>query len=239
MSKRLFTIFFLTYFSVLTLSLVALFVLRDNFLLHVFHYGVILALFSLGILIIVLSKVEIFKVKKDKKNSQQQFSVFTKELIETYKHMGTVNRQLEMIKGLVRSSSLTQEEVNQSNLRNILINILSSAAASIRADWGLLRFVDIKKGRTITEFDFNRDKKPANISNRDLLNYLEKKKWHKKYFFVIPDERERETIAFIVFPKTPEIMEADDSFLKTFVNQAQLIFLAFQNKILKRNNKKK
>jgi len=238
MNKKFLRFYFIAYFAILLFAVVVPFLASEFFWVHFSHYAVIATLFCLGILALTYTQAELFRARRGKKSDQQKFTAFTSELIDTYKHMGTVNRQLEMTKGLIRSSAIAKADINQQGIRNILQNILESAAFSIKAPWGLLRFVETKAGRTLTEFRFSAGKKDIpNVANISLLAYLRQKKWHQNYFFVIPDERERETVAFIVFPKTQKVLGADDSFLKIFVNQAQLIFLAFQDTIIKQKNK--
>lgn len=234
MAKNFIKLFLVLYFSILVFSFVTPFFITGGFWLHFIHYGTIAFLFSLGILVFIMSQIEIFKAKSLKKENQQDFAAFTKELIETYKHMGTVNRQLEMTKSLISSSALSKEDLNPQGIKNLLQNILDSAAFSVASSWAVLRFINVEQGRTLTEFSFNNSKKEIpNISNTALIDYLNHKKWSKNYFFVIPDEREREIVAFIIMPKNNKVLEADDSFLKIFVNQAQLIFLAFRKTITK------
>lgn len=229
---------FLFFYLIVLIAAVAFPLVIDNqYLLLIASYALLLLLFSLGVFILIFNQANFIDAQKKERKASQQTKAFTGELIEIYKHMGKVNRQLEMIKGLVNSSSITEGGLSPSGLKQVLNNILSSAAISIKADWALMRFIDPKDNRTLTEFSYHREKdKVRNISNKALMDYMKEKKRHPRYFFVIPDEREEKFATFLIFPKTEEILEADDSFLKAFCNQAQLIFVAFNDKFIKTNH---
>ncbi len=229
-------IFLFLYFVLLVTAIALPLIIQNQHLLLVANYILLLFLFSFGIFVLIFNQANFVDVQKKERSAARQTTAFTGELIETYKHMGKVNRQLEMIKGLVNSSSITEADLSQVGLRQALNNILSSAATSIKADWGLMRFIDQKDHRTLTEFRYRLEKdRLVNISNKALVDYMRAKKWNSRYFFVIPDEREKNFATFLIFPKTKDVLEADDSFLKAFCNQAQLIFMAFHDKLIKTN----
>ncbi|OGF46666.1 MAG: hypothetical protein A2231_06000 [Candidatus Firestonebacteria bacterium RIFOXYA2_FULL_40_8] len=242
MKKRSTKIIFLVYFLTLFLSFALPFFITGGFWVHFVHYSTILLLFSLGVLLAILNKIEIFEIKKREKEKQENLSAFTEELIDAYKHLGTVNRQLEMIKGLIGSSAFSHEEINRANLNKVLLNNLSSVVASIRAKWGVLRFIDVEKGKTLSQFVFApkgaENTKLPKIDNSDLIDYLKEKKWHPKLFFVTPDEKDRRFVVLIILPKTKKLLEIDDTFLRIFTNQAQLIFTSFSEIIINGDKKK-
>ena len=233
--QRLFYVFVYLYFLLIILMIISEVFSRENspiffagysFLIHVVVLGLTIFMAFLG-LFLMRSRADI--AEKEKDGLHQKINASTRELIAAYQHMGLVNRQIETIKEIISNSPLKESEINKKNFELILLNILSSAAASAGAEWGILRFFDIKKNATVAEIVFNsHHPKTPNISNDILIGYLKNIDAPIQYFLITPDEKNETATAFFIFPKVGTLgHNIDKPFLKVFANQAQLIFLAF------------
>ena len=162
-----------------------------------------------------------------------------KELIDSYRYIGQVNRQIEMLKSLSNQTSMTLVHA-ESYRKDLLQSIVSNAAAVCGSRRALLRFVDLAKLRTDSEtYHAISAKEALKISNKELRSLHESNLSHafiktdegKTVLAVASDRKQSAVRAFLVFSvEDAPISDVEVSLLKVFANQAELVFSNLQRK---------
>jgi len=155
-----------------------------------------------------------------------------RELIESYKYIGSINRQVNVLKDLANTTSL--ELVERDTLtKDIIASLLANAAASVGTPTAFIRYLDIEKGRTDHEVLHSLEGITSlKIANKDLMNLHASGATHAyirsetgREFLVVPsDHRDVSVKAFILARSDSSTAETDISLLKVFANQADLIY---------------
>jgi len=162
-----------------------------------------------------------------------------KELIDSYRYIGQVNRQIDMLKKLSNQTSMTLVDA-AAYRKDLLQSIVSNAAAVTGSRRALLRFADIAKLRTDSETYFSiGNSKPLKISNHELRGVHENGMSHAfvdseeghSVLVVASDRKSSLVRAFLIFSveETP-ISDVEVSLLKVFVNQAELVYFNLNEK---------
>ncbi|MCI0479901.1 hypothetical protein L0Y59_05125 [Candidatus Uhrbacteria bacterium] len=156
-----------------------------------------------------------------------------RELVESYRYIGSVNRQVNVLKELVNQTSV---EIVEKDLlkKDILTSLLANAAASVGAHTAFIRYVDLGKGRTDHEVLHSHEGiEQMKVSNKDLLRIHDSGAAHAyinsecgKELLVVPsDHQDVDVKAFLLtLSDPPNGTDQDTSLLKVFVNQAELIY---------------
>ncbi len=202
---------------------------------------------ELLIFIFGLSGIAIFMLyerlmeKKEKENQEMIDACehAKKELVSSYQYIGSVNRQLEVLKKLVNDTSVSMYD--QAKLsKDLLKSLVTAASVSFGGAPSLLRFVYLEKLRTDREFmhpNGNVNKSlPFNVSNKDLKaahdqGSITKVTQDGKQLILVPsDSRNANMKAFLIIQELPG-SEFDVSVLKVFVNQAELVYRALRKDV--------
>lgn len=165
-----------------------------------------------------------------------------RELVESYRYIGSMNRQINVLKELANTTSLEIVESDKLT-KDILTSLLANAAASVGARTAFIRYLDVTKGRTDHEVLHSLDGiNILKVKNSDLLQLHESgaaqayiRSETGSEFLVVPsDHRDVPIKAFLLTLKEPGgEADADTSLLKVFANQAELIYHS-----LKKHNEK-
>ncbi len=195
---------------------------------------VLIFIFGLaGILIFALYHRVIENKEKEREVVENERERIKRELVESYEYIGSINRQVNVLKDVANKTSLEIVE-KEKFTKDILISLLANAAASVGAKTAFVRFLDLDKGRTTHEVLHSLEGITVlKIPNKDLLQ-IHETGVHQAYitsecgrkFFVVPsDHREISEKAFLLTLLGPIISdEVDTSLLKVFANQAELIY---------------
>jgi hypothetical protein len=156
-----------------------------------------------------------------------------RELIESYQYIGSVNRQVNLLKELANKTSLEIVESEKLS-KDIMASLLANAAASVGAQTAFIRFLDVEKGRTDHEVLHSLEGiKTLKVSNKELLNAHAAGVSHAfirsecgRELIVVPsDHRDVPVKAFLLTLAAPDMArDMDTSLLKVFANQAELIY---------------
>lgn len=168
-----------------------------------------------------------------------------RELVESYEYIGSMNRQVNVLKELANQTSLEIVE-KDSMSKDILASLLANAAASVGAQTAFIRYVDLAKGRTDHELLHSLEGiQNLKIANKDLMHVHDTGAGHAfitsetgREFLVVPsDHRDVDVKAFLLTLVDPAANEqADTSLLKVFANQAELIYHTLRKQSDDRND---
>lgn len=179
--------------------------------------------------------------KTEKENSQilDASERVKKELISSYQYIGSMNRQMEVLKKL--SNDTTVSMLDQAKLsKDLMHSLVLAASGSLGGVPGIIRFVNLEKLRTEAEFKPS-EGKAGQISNMNIAN-KELKRIHDsdmqfatlpmgdKNWLIVPSDRHAGLVkAFMILHYTPaKFEEFDPSVLKVFANQAELVYRALK-----------
>lgn len=152
-------------------------------------------------------------------------------LIESYKYVGKVHTEMELLhkfmsnlKRLPGNDAESKKQIFTSYLTFMLVSVA-------KVNKGMLRFIDLKKGRTLKDFTYCRDNKflSVKLSNSEIINGELSKAPDRNYIAVKSDYEIGGLKCVITFPKTYH--ELDLRLLKILLNQTHLIFVTFNRGI--------
>ncbi len=156
-----------------------------------------------------------------------------KELIDSYRYIGQVNRQIEMLKSLSNQTSMTLVDAELYR-KDLLQSIVSNAAAVIGSRHAVLRFIDLTRLRTESETYFSIAEDHAiRISNKDLrsmheigVSYKHIKTEDGETVLVVSSDRKVSSVrAFLVLGAgKDQTSDMELSLLKVFANQGELVY---------------
>lgn len=157
----------------------------------------------------------------------------TKELVESYKYIGSINRQFEVLKKLANETSISLVK-SDAYWKDLLQSLATNAASCVDAGRVLIRFVELDKLRTDREVFFGRGASlPPKLSNKELRKLHEQGAPHAFLcneegceLLVVPSDRKDSRVrAFlIVETDSSQVADADLSLVKVFANQAELVY---------------
>ncbi len=169
---------------------------------------------------------------KEKEEVELDYNRAKKELIESYTYIGSVNRKIELLKKATNTASLSMAE-GKKLPRELFQALAQNAAASIGADFAMLRFITLPKLRTEGEFvHIGNGVRAAKVPNKDLQAMIDGGVGHAfirsedaMEFLAVPSDRKTDCRAFLLLHlPNDQIQEIDFTLLKVFVNQADMLF---------------
>jgi len=170
---------------------------------------------------------------RERDEAKNQAERAMKELLESYRYIGSVNRQNEVLKQLVNTTSLSLVS-SEAYAKDIMQSLIANAAASVNAERALLRIVGLEKLRTEGEFyHYLKEHKPFRIGNKELKRFHDFGSSHAfvrteddEEALVVPSDRKGSTAkAYLVLLTDPsKLSDVEISLLKVFANQAELVF---------------
>lgn len=208
----------------------------EEFLIFLFGFA--------GITIFMLYERLMETKEKEEKQMRDAWENAKRELVSSYKYIGSLNRQMEMLKKLTNDTSVSIMEQDRLG-KDLLQSLATAAAANVGGKTATLRFVHLEKLRTEREVhstsgsngngNGNGNGQTATsilVANKDLKRAHEERKSYLhlngegQNLLVVPsDKRQGEVKAFlIVHAAPPENEEFDPSVLKVFANQAELVY---------------
>jgi hypothetical protein len=196
-----------------------------------------------GIVIFMLYERLMESKEKENREMADAYEHAKTELVSSYQYIGSVNRQLDVLKKLINDTSVSMYE--QAKLgKELLHSLVSAASVSYGGKPALLRFVHLDKLRTEREFahvggngNGSGHGFPYNVSNRDLKSAHDQGNMvrltqEKGALILVPSDRRQGNVkAFLIVHDASEGQtDYDASILKVFVNQAEVVFRSLQQK---------
>ncbi|MBI4138973.1 hypothetical protein HY479_02370 [Candidatus Uhrbacteria bacterium] len=170
--------------------------------------------------------------EREHEDAKNEYDRAKRELVESYKYIGAINRQIDVLKRVANQTSLSIVESDHL-AKDLLTTLVSSAAASVGARSAFLRCIEQDKLRTEYEVHHAADGETAvKISNKDLVSIHATGRSHAavrsedgREILVVPSDRQGTRLKAYLIIGMPEGGEShvDPSLLKVFVNQAELL----------------
>lgn len=195
--------------SLLLQSLITLIVLTIAFALYYFHQR------------------DIQKKEQENRALQEEVYKAGAKLLESFQHIGQLNTRLPLLYQLT-TDLLKVERQTLKGRKHIFQTLLQLAVVSItKADWGILRFIEISKHRTVREFVFTKTSLPEEpISNKQMLDALTTTKgihsWNGMSIIHSSDAHNF-THCFLILPETNTLID-EQPILQSIVDQAQILY---------------
>lgn len=156
-----------------------------------------------------------------------------KELVESYRYIGSMNRQMEVLKKLANETSMSLV-TSDAYWKDLLQSLASNAASCADASRVLIRFVELEKLRTEREVHVEADgASPLTFSNRELRRLSEAGTSHaflrtdagEDVLIVASDHQSSPVKAHVILAVDPSrLSEVEISLVKVLANQAELIY---------------
>lgn len=175
--------------------------------------------------------------EKEHENAKNEYDRAKRELVESYKYIGAINRQIEVLKRLANQTSLNIVESNHLS-KDLLMSLLAGAAASVGAKTAVIRYVELDKLRTQHEILHTLESKTSfKVHNRDLRKvhaagashaFIRSDDGHE--VLVIPSDHQGKAVKayLLITPDPAQAATMDTSLLKVFANQAELLYYTLE-----------
>lgn len=182
-----------------------------------------------GIMVYVLHKRDIAKRDLEKKEIESKFEVSSKNLNDSFKYIGLMNRRLPLLPRMT-TGLIVRTNQTKNGKKTVFDDLLITAAVSIAgAKFGVFRFVDTSTQRTLKEFIYtdkgNTGKIPP-ISNSGLISnsgFEATRKNSKNYIFKTSDKK-ASIKCFMILSKEKQGSNGESSVLQAICDQAQLLY---------------
>jgi hypothetical protein len=156
-----------------------------------------------------------------------------KELQESYKYIGSINRHIEVLKSFVNKTSLSLVQTDAYR-KDLLQSLVVNAAQCVRSHAALIRFVDLEKLRTEKEVIYEDvGARQLRVPNKELKKINDEGRSHAFYrnedereILLLPsDRKESGCKAFMLLDvASSDVGDVEISLVKVFVNQAELVY---------------
>ena len=163
------------------------------------------------------------KVIKDLQHSNRELE---NQLDDSVKYIGKVNLQFREIKSIL--STLKDFPKNKKEFKKILKTFCEKSLSVIEADWIMLRIIEIKKTKTLTESIETRSKAVLlkhEVSNKALIKGEE----IEGFSIVGTDQNSTPIKAFCVVPKK-SLSDNQRTIIRTILSQMEMLFLISTSK---------
>lgn len=191
--------------------------------------AVTIAVFLIGVLVYAVHKRDLKRKTRENQRLATQLQEGQKKLLDSFKYIGLMNRQLPLLKNLTSDILVGFRDVERDR-RRIFDQLLHAAVISILdADWGTLRFIDRSRCRTLKEFSLSRSglSTDIRIGNKELLNGENKEGQRKGmdvHSFIMSSNVSHPEMCFLVIPKMENLPEDKRDILQAIVDQAHLFY---------------
>jgi len=176
--------------------------------------------------------------EKEKEKDQKKINQTVNDLVESYTYIGEVNRKMDLLMNI--ALGLTDRSVlNKSKENDIYRSIVIAAKFLFKADFAILRFVDIKTAQTkkeIGEIDAEIKKEKELIKNKKLISIIKKETTFKKYngYLIVSSLQEVNNIkSFIIvreYDDKEENNPKNSEIFKVFASQALFVYSFTHNR---------
>ena len=188
-----------------------------------------LVIIGIAVVVYLLHHRDIRKRELEKHQFETELQISSTKLSEAYEYIGEVNNRLPLLTN-VTTNLLNQTKRNKKGKKEILETLLATATVSLaHSSWGIFRFIEIEKERTVKEFVYttkNYVLLKSKIGNNKLLKYERQNDGIIKIdgLFVLPtSDREALVQCFFIFSNGDKKVKDKLSTLQAIVDQAQLL----------------
>lgn len=179
--------------------------------------------------------------EKEHEDAKTEYERAKRELVESYRYIGAINRQIEVLKRVTNQTSLNIV-VNDRLSKDLLSSLAANTAACVGAKMALIRYVELEKLRTHHEVlhTVGGSQQPFKIHNRDLKKLHDAGASHAylrsddgQEILVVPSDHETAAVKayLLILPESAHATAADTSLLKVFANQAQLLHYTLEEQM--------
>ena len=171
------------------------------------------------------------KNEKEHEDAKSEYERARRELVESYKYIGSINRQIEVLKSLANQTSQKILEKGQSS-DELLKTLLASAAESAGSAAALIRYLDLERLQTKREILHSSGQAFIfKVPNKELRRIHELGLPHTCFhdedgreIVIIPsDYKDKNVKAYLLIVVESGGGNVDTSLLKVFVNQAEFL----------------
>lgn len=192
----------------------------------IFLFGIV------GLAIFSIYQRTMERHEREHENALNECDRVKRELVESYKYIGAVNRKIEVLKRLSNQTSLGMMESNHL-AKDLLNSLLQNAAASTGAKTAFIRYVELEKLRTEYEIYHHTDEKIYyKIPNKELIKLQISGVSHAfirseegvEILAVPSDKQGKQVKAYLLLAvDAASRASLDTTLLKVFANQAELL----------------
>ena len=178
--------------------------------------------------------------EKEHQSAKNDYERAKRELVESYQYIGSINRQIELLKRLANQTSLKIVASNSLD-KELLTSLLSSAAASVNAKRAYIRYMELERLRTVSEIAHAiEDATPLKLANKDLRKlhdsgashaFMRTEDGHE--VLVVPSDHESRRVKayLLIVTNSEQARHYDTSLLKVFANQAELLHYTLKEQV--------
>ncbi len=184
----------------------------------------------LNVVIIGLGLLTHYLHQRELERQAKALNVSKAKLLESFKYIGLVNRQLPLLRQ-VSTDLMANNTGVKPGKKTVFDNLLAIAVISIaKKRWGILRFIAVDSYRTVKEFIHIHNKAPLNvrISNRELVMGAGQNNFTTAQDFYIIHTSDQAALvkAYLVLPHESNDagLANEYSVLQAITDQAQLFF---------------
>lgn len=175
--------------------------------------------------------------EKEHETARNEYDRAKRELVESYRYIGAINRQIEVLKRVANQTSLKIVESDRLS-KDLLGSLLANAAASVGANAALIRYVELDKLRTQHEITHSFENRSSfKVHNRDLRKVHDSGASHAflrtedgQEVLVVPSDHKGKSVKayLLITPDPDQASSLDTSLLKVFANQAELLYYTLE-----------
>lgn len=195
---------------------------------HIFTFSTEYAQ-SITTVIILLLIYGVYRLNQaDILKKQHEIRKSNDQLQDAWKYIGKTNRRLPLL-SRITTNILCLPKENKRNKKRVFEDLLDTAVIEIvGAEYGLFRFVDKRKGRTVSEITNTNylTGKDLQISNKELLTKVN----HEQVFrmengltIIASSQSQSEVVCFLVLPNAEDKINDNLAEVQAITDQALLL----------------
>ncbi len=195
---------------------------------HIFSFSTEYAQ-SITTVIILLLIYGVYRLNEaDIKKKQLEIRKSNDQLQDAWKYIGKTNRQLPLL-GRITTNILCLPKENKKNKRKVFEGLLDAAVIEIMgAEYGVFRFVDIEKGRTVSEItNTNNLSCPGiQVSNKELLAKVKDEqvfRMENGLTIIASSQSQSKVICFLVLSNVEDQINDNLAEVQAITDQALLL----------------
>lgn len=225
----------LVYLALFVLAVLSPSIVKQDFLwiqerhveeIMIFIFGIV------GLAIFSIYQRMMERHEREHENARNEYERVKRELVESYKYIGAVNRKIEVLKRLSNQTSLSVMESDHL-AKDLLTSLLLNAAVSTGSETAVIRYVELEKSRTEYEiYHHTEEKVHFKISNKELIKLHNSGISHAiiraedgKEILAVPSDKQGKPVkAYLLLAvEASNRANLDTTLLKVFANQAELL----------------
>jgi hypothetical protein len=133
-------------------------------------------IFILGVIgfsIFLIKERQIAKQKKEKKKNDKKLLETAKNLVESYKHIGEVNRKMDILMNMALGLA-DQSKIDRTKEKEIYVSIIRATNYLMKAKRSILVFFNGVNGKISKIFSLDGQRTNGNLASQDLIGLGDK-----------------------------------------------------------------